>query len=253
MFFLLLRLAPWLLAGFAALMSWWQWRTPAIYPWPLVVVLVGYVISAGGLLWRSKHWREGAFALWPMCIAIAAIGFGHLLVEDALPRLLTTLLFAFLPWLALRLGWLLLYESSHYPPQAFFRLYLALVPVCVWYVFSTLQGILVFLLPVTELVAVGAFLILMGLFAGIIRSWSDPRERRWFWTSLIVGAHAVTLLLILPTSMAVHGALAALLIAIPLRLRQLAHDHRKLSSRLWVEGAFYVAMWTGICVSARWG
>ncbi len=253
MFFLLLRLSPWLLAGLAALVSWWQWHTPSVYPWPLFLVLIGYVVSAGGLAWRSRHWREGLFALWPTCVAIISLGFGHLLVEDVGLRFFTTVLFAFIPWLALRLGWLLLYESSHYPPQAFFRFHLALVPVCLWYVFYTLQGIQVFLLPATGVVAIGALIALVCLLAGTIRSWSDPRERRWFWTSVLLGAHAIILLMMLPTSMAVIGALAALLVAIPLRLRQLAHEREGLPPRLWIEALLYVAVWVGICITAPWG
>lgn len=253
MFFLFLRLSPWLLSGLAALVSWWQWRTPSVYPWPLFLVLIGYVISAGGLTWRSKHWREGLLALWPTCMAITSIGFGHLLIEDMGLRFLTSVLFAFIPWLALRLGWLLLYESSHYPPQAFFRFHLALVPVCLWYVFYTLQGIQVFVLPAMGVVALAAFVALICLLAGTVRSWNDSRERRWFWTSILLGAHAILLLLILPTSMAVVGALAALLVAVPLRLRQFAHEREGLPPRLWVEALLYLAIWVGVCVTARWG
>ncbi len=252
MFFLVLRLAPWLLAGFAALVSWWQWRTPSIYPWPLVLVLVGYVVSAGSLVWQSKHWREGLWALWPTCIAIVAIGFGHLLIEDPVFRFLTTMVFSFIPWLALRLGWLLLYEPGHYPPQAFFRFHLALAPVCFWYVFSTLQGIQVFLLPTDGLVSTVAFLFQMVLLAGTVRSWKDARERRWFWTSLVVSVHVLLLLAVLPTTMAVQGTFAALLVAVPLRLRQISQEGKRPLRRLWMEVAAFVVVWGGICVSARW-
>ncbi len=252
MFFLLLRLAPWLLALLAALVSWWQWRMPSFYPWPLLLVVIGYGLSAGGLIWRSKHWREGLRTLWPTCVVLLVVGFGHLLIEEASLRWLTTIIFTFVPWLALRLGWLLLYESNHYPSQAFCRFYLALAPICFWYVFATLQGIQVFLLPTLSSLVLGACLLVISVLAGTVRSWRDIHEREWFWVSLLVGAHAIILLLLMPTNMAVHGALAALLIAIPLRFKQLSQNSTAVSSRAWWEGGLFATVWIGICVSARW-
>lgn len=252
MFFLFLRVSPWIVAGFAALLSSWQWRSPTLYPWPLVAALCAYILGSIALLWRSSAWRSGAVALLPAFLAMFVIGFGHLLIEETGLRLWTTFLFAFIPWLALELGWFMLYESHHYPAKAFVRLNLALVPISTWYLLTTLQGIRVFLqvLP-SGLMTVCVFMTVLW-FVITLRSWRDAREKRWLWASLVIGVHVALLLVVLPISMPVQGAIAALLIALPVRLRHLAHERRPFFRGLLLEGGALGLLWMGVLLSARW-
>ncbi len=254
MFFLFLRLCPWILAGVAAVLSWWQWRVPTLYPWPLLVLLGLYILACLAFLWRARHWREGALALFPTLTALLLLVFGHLFVETPVLRLFTSALFTFLPWFSLELGWFLLYDSAHYPARSFFRLHVALVPICVWYLLATLQEIHVFLpLVATWMLAAGCIIGILALFAGTVQAWQEGRERRWMWASLLIAIHLVAFMLFLPTSLTVHGALGALLVAIPLRLRYLTRERAVSAWTLAIEGGVFLSLWVAILVTARWG
>lgn len=253
MFFLFLRLSPWFVAVVSALVSSWQWRAPALYPWPLVMGLCVYVIALIALLWRSSAWRAGAIALLPAFFSMTMIGFGHLMIEETVLRVSTTAVFAFIPWLALELGWFMLYESHHYPARAFTRLNLALVPLSMWYLLTTLQGIQVFLQILSGMLMALCVFATVLWFVITIRSWKDQREKRWIWASLVIGGHVALLLVLLPVSMPVQGALAALLVALPLRLRHLVHERGPFFRALWLEGGLLCVLWIGILFSARWG
>lgn len=254
MFFLFLRLFPWLVAGLSALLSWWQWSVPALYPWPLVAALSLYVLACAALLWRARHWQDGLFALLPTVTALLVIGFGHLFVETLVLRVFTTALFAFLPWFSLELGWFMLYDSAHYPAKSFHRLHLALIPLCAWYVLATLQEIHVFLPLVPSWLLVFACLAsVVLLFGGTVQVWHDAREVRWMWASLLIAIHLAALMLVLPTGLGVHGALGALLVAVPLRLRQSVRERTVPFTRLLIEGVLFLVFWMTILGTARWG
>ncbi len=253
MFFLLLRLSPWLVAGVCALASWWQWKAPHLYPWPLVAAVAVYILMSVLLVGRSRHWKEGARSLLPTGIALALMAFGHLLIEQSNLRLLTTFLFAAIPWLALELGWFMLYASSQYPAHAFARLNVALIPISIWYVISTLQGIHVFLPTLPAILVGGCVVTTVVLFSGTVRSWEDKRERRWIWASALIGGHLAALLLLLPVGMAIQGAMMAILIAIPIRLRHLSLEHGFPTWSLAIEGVLVCAAWVSLLFMARWG
>lgn len=254
MFFLFLRLCPWLIAGLAILGSWWQWSVPALYPWPLLLPISVYLLVGVAFLWRARHWREGLRALFPTFVALLVVGFGHLFVETIGLRLFTTGLFAFLPWFSLELVWYMLYDSAHYPSRAFLRLHMALVPVCLWYILATLQEIHVFLPRVSSVVLVMACVgSVVVLFTGTAHGWRDIRERRWLYGSVLIALHLAALMLLLPTALEVHGALAALLLAAPLRLRHIGRERAVSVSQLLVEGAILLLVWFTILFTARWG
>ncbi len=254
MFFLFLRLCPWLVAGLAILGSWWQWSVPALYPWPLLLPVSAYLLVGAAFLWRARHWREGLAALFPTFIALLVVGFGHLFVETTGLRVFTTGLFAFLPWFSLELAWFMLYDSAHYPSRAFLRLHMALVPICLWYILATLQEIHVFLPRVASWILVSACVVgVVVLFAGTAHGWREARERRWLWASILIALHLAALMLLLPTTLEVHGALAALLLAAPLRLRHIGRERTVSFSQLWTEGAVLLVVWLMILFTARWG
>lgn len=254
MFFLFLRLCPWILAGFAAVLSWWQWRVPALYPWPLFVPIGLYILASLAFLWRARRWREGFFALFPTLTALLVLSFGHLFVETAVLRVSTTALFTFLPWFSLELAWFLLYDSARYPARAFFRLHMALVPVCVWYLLATLQEIHVFLpLVASWILALGCAGGMLALFAGTVQAWHEVREQRWMWASLLIAVHLVAFMLFLPVGLAVHGTLGALLVAIPLRLRLLTRERVVTALPLALEGGSFFIVWVALLMAVRWG
>lgn len=252
MIFLLLRLCPWFVGGFAALVSWWQWRVPALYPWPLVAALVLYFLAVVALVWRSRFWKQGIAGLLPTLLVLVALGLGHLLIETTEMRLLTTVLFAFLPWVSLELGWFMLYDSVHVPVHGLARFNVALIPVGVWYLAFTLHGLHVLLQPVPWILAAISLMFSVLWFVGTMDSWREHRERRWMWASVLIGVHVAILLLLLPTSMLVHGSLAATLIALPLRLRQLARQPRLSPFLICLEGCALGGVWMAVLFSARW-
>lgn len=252
MILLLLRFSPWIVASFFALASWFQWRTPLLYPWPLVGAILVYIFAAIGLLWRSRVWKQGVVQLIPPVLTFISIAAGHLLVEGVWLRALTTLLFAFLPWLVLELSWFLLYDSARYPAHGLGRLNVAFVPIGIWYMAFTLHGLQIFLQIIPWVLGAVLWTVSVFWFVGTIGSWSKPRDRRWIGAGLLIGLHAAILLLLLPTSMAVHGSLAALLVALPLSLRGLALQPKPAIYLICFEGGLLGILWLTVLFSARW-
>jgi len=251
--YFILLLLPWIAGGCAFILARLQWSEPLIYPWPLLAALVVHVIAIAWIGWRRLSLREVAEKMSPSVIAMAVFGASFLLIENTIIRWIVTFLFAGLSVLTLKLYFLLCYDRQRYPVNALSHVNLALVPLIMFFLGWVLDGLAVFIrLPWWIAVCVSAVIV-----ATIYVVTSHPtaeRMHRIRWTILgaFIGVQIGVLTQVLPGGMMVQGALAALLVAAPLRVRRYAYQPVPPTRVAWGEACMGVTMFLAILLLSRW-
>ncbi len=248
-----LRFLPTLTAVMVVGVALLQWRYPFTYPWPWVVLCVWYVGAAVMLAWRHLSWREGWQQMIPSIVMVGAGMLGSLMATTLLAKLLLAVTVAGLAFFFLELLFLSVYAPSRYPVNGLSRLNIALIPLALFCIAATMSGLSVFIQFSRWILLGGTVLTTMILFY-VTSHPSAHRAHRLRWGALggAVGLHIGVLSFLLPVSMAVQGALSALLVVLPLRLRRYAYQPRPTMRVTWVESGVGLSCFLIVLVIARW-
>ena len=218
---LLLRVLAWLTAVVSAGIVVWQWQHGSYYPWPIVLCGVAYIVSAWAIAWKRLSWRDGLEKLGPSTLTIAILGLSFLLVESPLERWILSGLFIGTILLVLELLFLMTHDAARYPVNGLSRVNITLVPIGAFYLAFTMTGLLTFIriawiVPILSFACYAAF-----MFWFTCHPMADRAHRhRWLLLGGCIGAQVGLLTILLPVGMAVQGAIAAFLLAFPLRIRR---------------------------------
>lgn len=250
---LFIRLLPWLTALFAFVAAEYQWINPLTYPAPLVLWFAGFVSAIFVIRWKKVSFRATFEKMTPAIFGAASIVMAFLMAQDRVQRLGLTLAMVFLSWITLELFFYYAYDPKRYPVNALSHVNLALVPLIVFYSACGLSGLQLFLqipwwLSMLVFVALGAI-----LFALTEHPVADVSHRiRWRGLGMWIGAQAALLLIFLPVTVSVRGALLALLFFLPLRVRRYAYAPRPSVRVSWMEGAAVFALFLFVLLTAQW-
>ncbi len=220
---LLLRSFPWMTSIVSAGLIAWQWNHGTTYPWPLVICLLLYLVTATLIGWKRLTIWEMLEKLSPSVLTLSAIALSFLLMESSFERLLISTIFIGAMLLVLELLFLLAHDAPHYPVNGLSRVNITLVPVGAFYLAFTMAGLLTFIrIPWwVSLVTFALYTSLVYWFT--CHPMADyVHRRRWLMFGGCVGVHIGLLTILMPVGMAVHGAIAAFLVAFPLRVRRYA-------------------------------
>lgn len=250
---LLIRLLPALTGIFAALIGVWQWREPLIYPLPFLLFLVWFVV-AGALITRGQVGLSDAMSkLLPAGLALLSLGMGYLLTETSFARLCMIGGLVAVSWLSLELMFLLAWDPSRYPVNAISHVNLALVPVSAFFLAAALNGLTTFInLP--RLIV----LLIMLIFSALMYlctahpTATAADQVRWMLAGALFGLQVGILNELLPVNVFVHGALAALVLVIPLRLRRYAYSPAPSVRLAWGEGVSVCLLFFSLLLLSRW-
>lgn len=248
-----MRLLPWLFAGAGLFVARWQWLRPLDYPWPLLVFLVAFLSALAFVAWRKLPLGEAAGTLSPAILTLSILAFAFLLAESNAEKIVISLLFAFIPCLVLELLFLSVHDPARYPVNGLSRLNIAIIPIAAFYLGATLSGVKVFLRIPGWIVPV-AFAALGGIFYYVTShpSADATHKRRWLALGSGLGLHIGFLGLLLPIGMMAHGALSALLLVFPLRLRRYAYQPYPTNGHAWTESLLAFAFFIGILATSQW-
>lgn len=249
----LLRPLPWLVGGLSLLLSWLQWEFPFAYPWPLVVLLVAYL--AAGILYAYDHLKfwDAAARILPAGLFLVSAAVAFLIIEQPLVRAVLCLVVAFIPFFSLDLLYLALYDPAKYPVNGLSRFNLALAPSSIFLLTIGLGGLQVFLKVQPWIV-----LLVLPIYAGIFflitsHPTADQAHRsRWTGVGALVGFKAAALSLALPVALPVQGALAALLVALPLRVRRYGYAPEPTRRQAILETCLHLSCFVLLLLVSRW-
>jgi hypothetical protein len=253
MIFLLVRGLPLFigLAVFAACQ--WQWRDASIYPWPLVAALIAYAIAAGFISYRRLPIEELVSKMVPGVIVLFSMGFAFLLVEAPESRVALSLLMAGSAGVSLEMLWLLVFDPARYPVHGLSRLNVAFMPLAAFFTCLGLTGLGYFIRTpewITPLT-----MATLGALAFVLTSphtHGRTHRARWGILGAAIGLQVGILALILPVSIVVQGSLAAILIAIPLRIRRYSTGAIPRRVTAWSEGVSVTVLFLTVLLVSRW-
>ncbi len=250
---LFLRLLSWITGFLGVAAALWQWRAPLEYPWPMFVFLVWYFFALCLLGVRRLGWRDTLEKGIPSFLALIALILGALLAESSYERGAVTVLFGLIPFLVLELLFLLSFGSPRYPVNALSHVNLSMVPVGAFFLGSSLSGLSVFLRTPFWVPALAfAFFSALGYFLTSHPSADRRHRRRWGLLGGFVGVHVGLLGAFLPLGMFAQGAISAVCLGIPLRIRRYSHAPKPSRKFAWVEGVLAVIVTIGLLLSAKW-
>jgi hypothetical protein len=253
MIFLLVRGLPWIIGLLAFLACQWQWRDASIYPWPLVIVLCAYGASAALIAYRRLALDELVYKMMPGVVALASMGFAFLLVEAPESRLALSALFAGASAVSLEMLWLLVFDPARYPVHGLSRLNTAFMPLSAFFTCLGLTGLSYFIRTPEWLAPTVMSVLGLATFV-LTASHSHSMTHRWRWGMLgaLIGLQVGILAIILPVSVVVQGALAAILFAIPMRIRRYGSDPVPKRVVAWTEGVGAGVLFLTVLLVSRW-
>ena len=253
MIFLLVRGLPWLIGVFAYLASQWQWRHAGFYPWPLVSVLIGYLLSAALISYRRLSLQELIIKILPSVLALTSMGFAFLLIEAPEARLALSFFVAGVSVASLEMLWLLIFDPAHYPVHGLSRLNIAFMPLTFFFTILSLTGLVYFIrIPEWITPAVSALVGACAFVLTIHHSHSNAHRWRWACIGAAIGLQVGLLANILPVSIIVHGAIASMLIALPLRIRRYGTGAAPRRLVAWSEGLGVCILFFTVLLVSRW-
>jgi len=253
MIFLLVRGLPWIIGLLAFLACQWQWRDALIYPWPLVIVLTAYGAAAGLITYRRLPLDELVYKMAPGVVVLTSMGFAFLLVEAPESRLALSILLAGTAAVSLEMLWLLVFDPARYPVHGLSRLNMAFMPLSAFFTCLGLTGLGYFLRTPEWLTP--AVMTALGVATFVLTaSHSHSIAHRWRWGALGagIGLQVGILAIILPVSVVVQGALAAILFAIPMRIRRYGSDPVPKRYVAWTEGVGASVLFLTVLLVSRW-
>ncbi len=250
---LLIRSLPWLCALVALLASQYQWTHPFLYPAPLLIWLGFFLVSMLLIRWRKVSLRASFEKLTPAVLTAVTAIFAFLMAQDSVQRLGLTLTLVALSWVVLELFFYYAYDPKRYPVNALSHVNLALAPLIVFYATCGLGGVQLFLQTPWWL-TLGLFLILgVLLFSLTEHPVADPVHRiRWRFLGMWLGVQVSLLVIFLPVSVSVRGALIALLFFIPLRIRRYTYAPHPPKQFAWIEGSAACVFFLSLLLISQW-
>lgn len=253
MIFLLVRSLPWFIGLLAYAASQWQWRHADFYPWPLVSVVIGYIVSATLISYRRLSLDELISKILPSVLVLTSIGFAFLLIEAPEARLALSILYAGIAVASLEMLWLLIFAPARYPVHGLTRLNMAFMPLTFFFSVLGLTGLMYFIrIPEWITPAVMALVGASAFVLTIHHSHSNTHRFRWATIGAAIGFQLGLLANVLPVSNIVHGAIAAILIAIPLRIRRYGTGTTPRHSIAWSEGISASILFLTVLLVSRW-
>ncbi len=253
MYFLFLRLLPWLSGIGMAVALWVQWREPLAYPVPIVAGIAGFLLSAILLLWRRISLAGFFERIVPPFALLFAIGLGLLMIEDPLQQLFFSGVAVVAVTLSLEMIFYFLFDPKQYPVNALSHMALASVPLTAYALAAGLSGLTVFIhlprwIPI----------LLLGLY-GLAAYWTTEHpvadvanRRRWRVLGVVIGLQVALFGLLLPLEVWTQGLLAAFLLAVPLRIRRYAFPPAPSSRIALFETICAILFFGGLLLTARW-
>lgn len=253
MWMLFIRLLPWISALVAFATAEYQWRHPFTYPVPLLLWLGWFILAIGVIRLKRVSFQATFEKMTPAIFAAASTIAAFLMAQDQIQRWGLTLVMVSLSWITLELFFYYAYDPKRYPVNALSHINLALVPLIIFYSTCGLSGLQLFLqtpwwLPVAIFILLGAI-----LFALTEHPVADAAHRiRWRGLGMWIGAQAALLLLFLPVTVSVRGALLALLFFVPLRIRRYTYAPLPSARVSWMEGVAALAFFLFVLLTAQW-
>ncbi len=253
MYFLLLRLLPWISGVVMAFALWLQWQEPLLYPMPLLGGFAVFLVSATLLLWKRVSLGGFLERIVPPFALLFAIGVGFLMIEDPLQRLFFSCVAVLAVTISLEMIFYFLFNSKHYPVNALSHMALASVPLTAYALTAGLAGLTVFV----HLPRWIPFLLL-GLY-GLAAYWTTEHpvadranRRRWRVIGVVIGLQVALFGLLLPLEVWTQGLVAALLFAAPLRIRRYAFPPAPSTRTAMVEAVCVAIFFSAVLLTARW-
>lgn len=251
---LLLRAQPWIVALSGALAAYMQFRFPLVYPWPLVALLLLYVAAVGWYLFEYKRTIfESALQMLPSKLFLVALALSVLLAETVFARWLITILFLLVPLTSLELMYLALFETFRYPVNALSRLNISFIPAIAFLLAVSGNGFYVFL-RISPIWNIAVFVLVTGtLYFITSHPTADAANRlRWSVLGALIGLQAGILSLLLPVPLVVHGAIAAIIVSAPIRIRRYAYQPTPSRRHAWIESATAAVLFLTILLVSPW-
>lgn len=253
MIFLIIRGLPWLIGLGTFLLAQWQWRDARSYPYPLLGAILAYAIGSALIAYRRLSWQETISKMLPAALTMGAIAIAFLLAETPTTRLGLSIVMAGIPALTLELLWLLAFDPARYPVHGLSRLNHAFLPAMAFFTTFGLAGLNYFIripdwsMPLT-LMGLGAIAFHLTTHHAADRK----HQIRWTLLGALVGLQAGILAMILPLAIAVQGALAAILFAIPSRIRRYTATTVPSPGMAWTEGIGISVLFLTVLLVSRW-
>lgn len=253
---LLLRIAP-MLVGIATYFLYeWQWRVPLAYPWALILCVVLYIGVVARMAWaRDERWM----VLWkslPMVFFLLAATVCAVMLEEVFWRQVLSFFVGVTSYMALELLFLHLYHSSRYPVNGLTHLELGLIPVTNALLAWGVVGVRIFaktLAPPTWSVPLVFACVNMLAFAVTSHPDASAYSRYvWIGFAAFTGFSIGLLLLFLPLAMPAQAFLAALLIALPLRLRRYEFRPQLSRATAYLEAGIAFIAFFALLLLSRW-
>jgi len=248
------RTLPLLVAILGGGLGYVQFRFPLSYPWPLVVLLVAFSSAvAFYAVENKKEWRQIVAQIIPTTFFLLAIGASVLLAETVFTKWLIAILLFVIPLLSLELLYLAYFESFRYPVNAISRINIAFVPAISFLFGVTGNGLHVFL-RLSPLYGLIIFPTAIGVLYFLTSHPTAATLHRLRWAALgaALGMQVAILVFILPVPLPVHGAIAAILVSTPIRIRRYAYAPTPSKRHAWFEGITVFIFFLTILLISPW-
>ncbi|MFA5935413.1 MAG: hypothetical protein WC787_00965 [Patescibacteria group bacterium] len=247
------RFLPFLIALLQGALFWFQLRHPLAYPWVGVFGVIALPLATVVIVWKRLPIRDAFERMLPSFILLASLAFALLLVEGPVATWTLLFLACATPLVSLELLFLLVYHPPRYPVNGLSHANVAYVPVAVWYVASTSNGLLIFL-HVHALWHIALMITLGALLFRTTGHTGATAQEKSIWTPLgvVIGAHVGLLGLLLPVSMPMHGIIAALIMSAALRARRYLYEPRPSLRQAWIESFGALSFFIFTLATAKW-
>lgn len=263
---LLLRLLPLINGVLGFIMAREQWKWTDVYPWPLVAHITAFAFSMGLIGWKRISPKDFVEKMSLPLLAMIATGTAFLVFEEEWVHGLLTGAMAFISFFSLELFFVSQYHSMKYPLNGLSRWNMALIPCIGFLGGAVLQGIQTFLLwPMVSSGGEDAvlwplwiepvILAVVGAVAYIVTSHptaTRPLRIKWMMLGALIGLQIGILGLMMPVPTSTFGALVAICLAIPLRIRRYAYAPVPPRSLAWAEGLSMLGCLIAILMGSRW-
>lgn len=248
-----LRFLPFLIALLQASVFYLQITKPLSYPFLVLLGVLALPIASFAISWKRISLRDMLGRMLPSFVLLGTLAFALLLSEGIYAISLIIALASIASFVSLELLFLFIYHPSRYPVSGISRVNIAYVPISVWYVAATSNGLLVFL----HMEKIWHVFIMLALGAVLFRTTghegaSAPEKTLWTFLGALIGAQVGLLGVILPVSMQVQGIIAAFLLCASLRARRYLYDPKPSLKQAWIEGMSATVAFVVVLSTAKW-
>lgn len=253
MYFLLLRLLPWISGLGMAVAMWVQWQNPLWYPGPFLAGSVLFLVAATLLLWKRVSLLGFVERVLPPTLLLTATALAALMADNSIHSLALSVTAVVTATISLEMIFYFLFDPKRYPVNALSHIALASVPLTAYGFAVGISGLLVF-------VRIPYWIpcVLFGVY-GLIAYWltehpvaNTASRNRWRILGAVVGVQVAIFLLVLPLDVWAQGLLAAFLFALPLRIRRYAFPPVPVVRMAIAEVTISIFLFSTLLLTARW-